>query len=136
MDPFIRNYTANIAKTNIVKNINEYNQLNNNSMDLRIFQTNIRSIDKNLDELMVLLEQFSNKLDVIVLSETFHVADLDLYKINSYEIFYSHGKLNRNDGVVVYVKSGIKCKCSIIKIGNISGLKLNILLHNKTIILG
>ena len=86
---------------------------------------------------MVLLEQFSNKFDVIVLSETFHVADLDLYKINSYEIFYSHGKLNRNDGVVVYVKSGIKCKCSIIKIGNISGLKLLkvILLHNKTIIL-
>ena len=50
MDPFIRNYTASIVKTNIVKNINEYNQLNNNSMDLRIFQTNIRSIDKNLDE--------------------------------------------------------------------------------------
>lgn len=135
MDPFIKNYTPSIIKTNIVNDTSDYNLLNHKLTNLRIFHTNIRSIDKNLDELLVLLEQFSDDFDVIILSETLNVEDLDLYKINSYDIFYSHGNLNRNDGVVVYIKANMKYKCSTIKIGDISGLKLNISLYNKSIIL-
>lgn len=90
----------------------EFNSHSNLPLDssgslIQLMHLNIRSINKNFDNFMVLLESLKQKLDLIILTETWNISNLDLYSIPGYNSFYSHGKYNQNDGVVVFVRDGI-----------------------------
>lgn len=73
-----------------------------------VLHMNIRSLRKHFEELEVFLAEFVEGPDVIILSETFEINNINLYVINGYEVEYNGGKINRNDGVVAYVRSDIR----------------------------
>ncbi|KAG5892525.1 hypothetical protein JTB14_011114 [Gonioctena quinquepunctata] len=50
-----------------------------------IFHLNIRSINKHLDELLVYIEEVSDNIDVIILSETWNV---DVAKANAFNDYF------------------------------------------------
>lgn len=81
---------------------------NSDNSLLKMIHLNIRSIGKNFDELVVLLEGLNQRFDLIILTETRNIEDLDLYSIPGYTNFYSEGRHNSNDGVVVFVREDIK----------------------------
>ena len=83
----------------------------------KIFHTNIRSINKNFDNLLLTLNQYIGVFDIIVLTETWIVYNLNNFTINGYDILYNNSKLNQNDGVIVYVKSELNYSYDIVKIG-------------------
>lgn len=80
--------------------INEINDNNPNSA-VKIFHTNIRSISRNFEEFIVILNVYPFEFDIIVLSETYTVKNLDLYRISGYHMYYNNSRINRNDGVVL-----------------------------------
>lgn len=69
---------------------------------MTIIHLNIRNIHKHFEELIVFLEIYQNKFDVIVCSETWNVAEAKFYQIDGYIILYN-GKVNQNDGIIVFI---------------------------------
>jgi len=72
---------------------------------INVFHLNVRSLQKNYDELVVYLNSFNKiNIDVIILSETFVLPDASFFNITGFHVYYSGGELNKNDGVVMYIK--------------------------------
>ena len=103
--------------------------------NLKIFHINIRSISKHLDELSIFLNQFSEEFDIIILSECWRVYDTNIYNLNNYDLLYSQGCINQNDGVIVYVKSSFIYSHLVVEIGDVKAIKLNISLNNEKIVI-
>lgn len=84
-----------------------FNQNNDCEKDnLNIFHSNIRSIYKNFEELEYTLHEFNNTMDIIVLSETF-IVEKGRFGLDEYTTHYNESKLNRNDGVMIFVRDNI-----------------------------
>lgn len=72
---------------------------------LNVMHLNIRSISRNFDNLLLLIESFNLfYCDVIILSECFQLASSNNYNVPGYGTFYNGGDYNRNDGVVILVR--------------------------------
>lgn len=84
-----------------------HNKLSKNVNGLTILHLNIRSMDKHFEELIVLVNELKNIPDLIVCTETRNV-NIDLYSITGYNAYYNDGNINKNDGVITYVKSNLK----------------------------
>lgn len=91
---------------------------------LNIAHFNIRSLNKNFDELLVYIELFKNNLDIIVLSETWRIDGVSNYLINNYTAYYSESYFNQNDGVIVYVKNNLNVSVKIEKITQINLIRI------------
>lgn len=106
MENFCKGYLN--YRTNYYESFNEYVCLNNNvnSNYLNIICCNIRSVNANFDELLLLLENDMNfkDIDVIILTETWHNVLSCNYVLDGYSLFFSSIKRNQNDGVMVFVK--------------------------------
>lgn len=91
-----------------------------NKKHFSIFHLNIRSINKNFDESLLLLDQLKIDFDIIIFGETWRISDINFFNIDDYQVIYNEGDINQNDGVVVYVR---RChrdfKFEIKKIGDI-----------------
>lgn len=83
--------------------------------NLNIIHINIRSINKNLDQMLILIESLGENFDIMVLSETWIIEDITRFNITGYNVFYSQGQFNQNDGVVVYVNNNFSSEFSFIK---------------------
>lgn len=104
----------NKCETIVITDLNACNELLKNS-NLKIFNMNIRSLAHNFDELLILMSSIQqNKFDIIILTETFQISSLDNFNIPDYNIYYNQGKINRNDGVVVYTKTNLGAKADIV----------------------
>lgn len=111
MNEYIREFEHVPVYTHIVQTVEEYNcliEINKAAENFSIFNKNIRSISKNFDELNVYIKQLKFDFDVIILTETWKVNDTNLYKINGYDLIYSEGNINQNDGV--YIKKDISIR--------------------------
>ena len=109
----LENY-ANI-KTRIVLDHNDIFADKQKNPTLNIIHINIRSLNKNYDSLLILLESIKTKFDIIVLSETWKVNNLEYFNILGYEIFYSEACHNQNDGLLMYVSNNIIAKFTVQK---------------------
>lgn len=95
----------NNSETVVLKNNQVCSNLIKNN-DFNIFQLNIRSLAKNFDELIILLNCLhESTFDVIVLSETFQIMETKFFNISNFTLYYNNGNINRNDGVVVYINN-------------------------------
>lgn len=94
---------------------------------MKIFHLNIRSFHKNSDQLALSLAQLDGEFDVLILTETFFIHDIGLFNLPGYTTFYSEGKLNCHDGVLVFIKRDIPSTHEIVKIGGIEVLQINFL---------
>lgn len=80
---------------------------------INILHVNIRSVHKNLDNLILLLESYNLYFnDVIILSETFRISSVEGCSIPGYDTYYNQANYNKNDGVMILVKSDICCNFS------------------------
>lgn len=87
--------------------LNNYFTNNQDKININVFHMNIRSIQSNFDELTVLLQSFKFNCDIIVLSESWGVNDINDFSIYGYNIFYNEARYNQNDGLIVYTRNGI-----------------------------
>ena len=88
-----------------------------------------------MDELSIFLSAFSENFDVIVLTETFQVYDSNIFNMQGYNMLHNQGKLNKNDGVFVFLKSNLEFSHESIQIGEINALKLILTEQGKRIII-
>lgn len=102
------------------------------SKKFNLLHFNIRSLKKNYDELLVYLDIFGLKsVDVLVLSETFNLGEeVSSFPLAGYNIFYNESKLNKNDGLVIYVRDSINVDSSVVNLGEINMLRCILKLDN------
>lgn len=125
MDPYINDYEVTEVACAVVDDVIGYEGIGTSrEHNLKIIHMNIRSISKHFDELMVFLGQFRERFDIIVLTETFVVGDVNLYTMHNYNMIYNHGLVNRNDGVIVYVSKTLSYNYSIIDFTDIKLIRL------------
>lgn len=72
----------------------------------------------------------TSNVDIIVLSETWKLEELTNYSIPGYNMFYNDSQVNQNDGVVVYVKSGIDNLVNIAHFSETKLLRLSFVINN------
>lgn len=85
------------------------NYLAGSNQHIKIFHINIRSINKNFDELLVLINLIKFSCDVLVLTECWLSKVVNLPVLNGYNSHYTKRTANQNDGIVVYIKNNINC---------------------------
>lgn len=136
MNTYIRDINHEYVNTTVT-DLNNYSNvvMNFNIKSLRVFQMNIRSIAKNLDELKVMLSTLTTDFDIIVLTETHILLDVNIFKINGYGIVYNEGDYNRNDGVVVFVREIYNFSCRNVYLGPCKALELKFKTDNKTVLI-
>lgn len=132
----LKDSTEKEINTHVLTNIEEYNQFSKLQIindSFNIFHTNIRSLDKNLDSLKILLEQLNSNFDVIVCSETRFIEYPDLFNMPNYTIYFNDSNYNQNDGVVVYVKTHIKHNIIKCKTDSTCYLRLECHINNEIV---
>lgn len=94
---------------------------------LIITHINICSLNKHFEELLIMIAELDELPDVIICTETWQVNE-KMYIIPGYQVSYNNGHLNKNDGVITYVKNGLQNEHTTEKIGEVT---LNINKINK-----
>ena len=98
---------------------------------------NIRSVKKNFDNLILLLDNFNLDFnDIIVLSESFQICSNENFNIKGYETFYNDAKYNKNDGVIVLVKPELEPIFSTVVLPTSQATVSRIVCHVKDMTLG
>lgn len=97
---------------------------------LSVLHLNIRSARRNFDELIAAIETYNlNICDVIILSECFQIESKDYFEIPGYTTYYNEADYNKNDGVLMFIRSNINSLFTKTKLV-ISGVTLGILKFN------
>lgn len=86
--------------------VDSINHTIENSFNLNIMCTNIRSLNANFEDLILFLENdiHYKKIDILILTETWHNTVDISYNITGYNTYYSLIKRNQNDGIVIFIK--------------------------------
>lgn len=74
---------------------------------LKLFTLNIRSINRNFDDLQVLLSRLNIDYEVIILTECWLSKNSILPKLQNYKPIATNQNFNQNDGIVIYLKENI-----------------------------
>lgn len=135
MDLFINNAELNNFNNNIAEDIKTCKELINSfstytNDKFNLLHSNIRSINKNFEELEIYLKCFDSIFDVIILSETWNVQNTDQFNLQGYKIYYNESTINQNDGVIIYVKENIKHTISIKKYDDFKFISCELNLNN------
>ena len=96
---------------------------------------NIRSLNKHIDELRLLINSMETPPDIIVCTETRKKIANNFYYIDNYSLYCANGEINKNDGICLYMKNDIVHTNEIIPIGRTKALFTKISLSNKVIYL-
>lgn len=133
MDQFVRDFRPPHFAAHKVNNVRSCDQILQIAAkdSITVMNTNICSIAKNLDELLVYLDQLSHKFDIICLTETWQIKNINDFRLNDYNIYYSEGMYNQNDGVIMYVRQEFEQEARTIKIGEIDAIECSVVINNK-----
>lgn len=109
MDDYLRDFRVKTIKTHTAENSEDCRAIfsGGSKLDFKLLHTNIRSINKNIDEFRILLTDLNQDFQCIALSETWRIGITDLYNIPGYNLLYNHGDINQNDGFVIYIKDSL-----------------------------
>lgn len=89
---------------------------------LNILHMNIRSFNKNFDELQTFLAMIKLQCDVIILSECWLRTISVIPNLQGYSSFKSSNPYNQNDGVIIFAKDGVNCSVTEPCLEEASGL--------------
>lgn len=78
--------------------------LTHHKNSLKILHLNIRSIQRNFNDAMILLTRLGLECDIIVFTECW-LSKCPYTPIMSHCSSYRSGFKNQNDGIVIYIKS-------------------------------
>uniref|UniRef100_A0A8D9DVE6 Endonuclease/exonuclease/phosphatase domain-containing protein n=1 Tax=Cacopsylla melanoneura TaxID=428564 RepID=A0A8D9DVE6_9HEMI len=101
----------NAIPDNIFPNENSYTSIDEAQQFLQyqgltVFHTNIRSLKKNFDQLLVNLESVLDKIDILVCTETFYDKVLPYsFSIPGFEFHHTTQSINQNSGIALFVRS-------------------------------
>lgn len=101
------------------------NVLSDEACYVSVCQLNIRSVSKNLDDFLILLEQIKSRYDILILSETWEVDDFNVLSVPGYIVYYSGSKYNQNDGTIAFIKENISHTVTLIKKQQIVFMKIS-----------
>src|ERR1700727_1108086 len=83
--------------------LDDFNK-NRSNNSISFLHLNIRSFNKNFNELLIYLDQF--KFDLIILSEIWSNFEMSTDRfLEDYHYFYTTNKVKKSGGVVIYVKT-------------------------------
>nr|CAI5868560.1 unnamed protein product [Callosobruchus analis] len=128
MEEYIRdvNYILEISN---VKGHNEYWSGKEVNRFFKLYHQNICSLRKNIDEPKILFDQMNFEYDCIIFTETFMLPDANIFQLSGYNMIYNNDKLNKNDGVVVYLKNSFDYECKTIYVGYCKAIQTEIMLN-------
>lgn len=86
---------------------------------------NVRSYNKHIDELIVILDSIKVKFDVVILTETWMSASSMIVELDGYDVFFNQISRNQNDGVVAYVNKSFSCVSVDVSLYGATGIKLD-----------
>lgn len=89
----------------------------NRDLDVKdglILCINIRSLDHNFDKLQVFVERLKVKPYIIVCVETWDPTNFVCYKLKGYTLYHNNSRINRADGVAVYISDNLVAETVII----------------------
>ncbi|CAH0717614.1 unnamed protein product, partial [Brenthis ino] len=101
---------TNIGTAVVIDDIGQCKGILNSGSYLRILTQNIRSINKNFDGLTVLLQQLEIEQDIIILTECWLSKVNLLPTLPNYNRFNTKRNLNKNDGVVMFIRKSLQVK--------------------------
>lgn len=130
MNAYINEYNNEPIVANKIYNENNKFKTNILNEDFKIFHMNIRSVQKNVDDFYVLINNISVNFDVIILTETYQLHDPFLFKLQGYNTVYNYETLNQNDGILAFISDKIDYTSKTVNIGEIKALKILITLAN------
>ena len=104
---------------NNISDLNKIIDVSNNT----IIHVNIRSLNANFDRLEILVERLKIKPLVIVCNESWNLEYYKYYQLEGYNIFYNDSKLNRSDGVVIFIKNSLNENTNVLQYGKLKILK-------------
>lgn len=107
-------------------NSNDLHEFINDTHKISLYHSNIRSISKNFNELQVLLANLEIDFDVIAVTESWINNNCSNFLLDGYNTYYSEGNINKNDGVIAFVKSEFSQETRIVQIGKIQCLRVHI----------
>lgn len=118
-------------ETLVYENITEAKPKFTDNHLFNIIHFNIRSLNKNFDELLLYIEEFDpTNIDIIVLSETWEIGDVNNFIIPNFQVYYNESHYNQNDGVVVYINKNITSISNIIHLSETKLLKFTFNINN------
>ncbi|KAJ8982012.1 hypothetical protein NQ317_004099 [Molorchus minor] len=135
MDNYLKEFKLDTVKNKSVEIISEGRDMLNKvkGEHLKIYHNNIRSLSKNLDETLIILEEFAFDFQLIVLTETWRLHNTDMFQIEGYNLIYNEGQINQSDGVVIYINKHMKYEYNIIKIDSHDVIEINTHFKGKTV---
>lgn len=135
MDPFIREYKNENINATLVTDLKDFSTYIETTNYFKIIHTNIRSIAKNYDEMLCFLHQISGEFEIIVLTETNIVYDLQIFNMKGYITIYNDGNFNKCDGIIIFVKDTLNISHNIVYLGPIKCIEVEITHNNSKIVL-
>ena len=103
----------------IVEKISDINTFTVNKNDFLIMHINIRSICGNILHLCTLLDNLLIKPDILVCTEAWLTTCYGFIDLSEYNYYTNESQLNKADGVVIYIKEGIKEATNIENYGSL-----------------
>lgn len=94
--------------------------------DLNLIHLNIRSINKNYNNLIIFLESLNKNFDIIVCSETGIIEDPKNFELSGYTTIYNESRFTKCDGCIVFVKNSILIDYHIVKVTNSHFIHVNL----------
>ena len=125
MNQYIRDFREQSYSTHIWDEPSELVGILNNE-GFRVIHMTIRSMRRNFDQFKLMLVEFADKFDCIILTETWKIECMSLYTLDGFEVVYTNGDLNQNDGVIAYIRNGISHSPKIVNIGCCKSIQLKI----------
>jgi hypothetical protein len=104
---FDKHYMENeFNHENSFDNIDDLNK-NFSMNDCLIATINVRSLNANFANLECFLKSLSVTPNIIVCTETWNLPNPYLYSMSDYNIYYNDSRINKSDGVVIYIKKSL-----------------------------
>ena len=121
----------NDLKINIIKSKADCKKILTDIKGLTILHMNIRSIEKNYEELLIMLQEINTEPHIIILMEVWEVNNLNLFKIDNYTSHYSGEGVTKCAGIIVYIKNELNHITEIHNINTSKIIKIKITDNNK-----
>ena len=117
----------------------EFNKTYQSNFDrlLTVSHINIRSINRNFEEMRLLYEDsLKGKFKIIGISEIWNIHNSEIYNLDSYSFEYCCREEGRGGGVAAYIHNSIKYKKIFYNVANSESLWLEITDGKQIIIVG